>query len=306
LADRLNSLTLVTTDATAPDTNSIVSQQLALQISDSNRYRNQWAYIYDGAQAGQTRHIGDLALTPSTGKLTMGPAAFTGPVESGVHVELHQLLAPRTGISGASGLLDCLNHALREVWVLDRLTVVAVSNQASYDLGTLFSGLADWLDPDAIVEFYGPQAATALNVIPWGGFNAIQDAESIQVQVSPGLTTGQSTTLEITRPGNTYMKVGGVWTDNQDGFTSDSDESLFRPDRIVDVALVYAYESLALSSSGAEQAKWQGKQQMQRRLVNIWKRTQLPHPNGRMGVQRSLYASPANVYGGYGDAKSWW
>ena len=305
LADRINSLTLVTTDSTATDSVSIVSTQLALALNDQNRYRNQWAYVYDGTQAGQIRKVGDQALQTQTGRLQLGPIAFSAPVESGVHVELHQLLPPRTGLDGSSGLLDCLNHALREVWVLDRLSVAAVTNQASYDLGTLFNGLADWLDPDAIVEFYGPQIATALNIVPWGGFKAIQDAESIQVQVSPGLTTGQTATVEITRTGNTYMKIGGVWTDNQDGFTNDTDESLFRPDRLADVALCYAYEALALNASSSERAMWQAKQQQQRKLVNIWKRTQLPHPSSRMLNQRPLYAGGSSIYA-YGDPKSWW
>jgi len=152
------------------------------------------------------------------------------------------------------------------------------------------------------VEFYGPQVATMLNVLPWAGFNAIQDAESIQLQVSPGLTTGQNTTLEVTRPGNTYMKIAGVWTDNQDGFVNDTDECLFRPDRIAEVALVYAYSALALNSSGAEKATWQGMADTQRRKVNIWKMKQLPHPSGRMGVQRPTSAG----YWPYGgDIKSW-
>jgi hypothetical protein len=305
LADRINSLTLATTDATASDTKSLVSSGLSLAINDQNRYRGHWVYVYNGAQGGQTRRVGDNALSTTNGRLAIGPTAFAAPIGSGVTVELHQKLPPRTGLDGMTGLLDCLNHALREVWVLDRLTVAAVSNQPGYDLGGLFNGLADWLDPDAIIEFYGPQVASALNVVPWGGWNAIQDAENIQLQVSPGLTSGQSTTLEITRPGNTYMRLSGVWTDNQDGFSHDSDESLFRPDRLVDVALVYAYRALAFGSSGTEKAMWDAQAMQQRRTVNYWKRTSLPHPSGRSMAQRSLYAGGSSIYS-YGDAKSCW
>src|SRR3954468_17127101 len=98
LADRINSLTLVTTDAVASDSKSILSSQLALAINDQNRYRGHWAYVYDGAQAGQTRRVGDNALSTSNGRLAVGPMAFAAPIQSGVHVELHQKLPPRTGL----------------------------------------------------------------------------------------------------------------------------------------------------------------------------------------------------------------
>jgi hypothetical protein len=300
LARRLSSLTLVTTDAASPDTSSVVSSQLALALADANRYRNQWVYVYDGPHAGELRKVGDLALVAASGKLNVAPV-FSSAIGDNTQVEIHRRLPPLEA-DGYPGLRECLNDALREVWVIDRLSVAAVTNQPTYDLGALFGGLADWLDPQAVVELYGPRVAAGLNLIPWSGFDARQDADSIVVDISPGLTSGQTATLEITRPGNTYMKVDGVWADNRDGFVRDTDESLFRPDVLADVALTYAYQALADNSEAAAQARWQALATRQRTQVNVWKMRQLPHPARRDSGSHSAVAP----YTFPGDLKSWW
>ena len=301
LAERINGVTPFLTDAVAPDSLSVVSSQLALALNDTNRYRNQWVYILDGAQAGQTRHVGDLSLTTSSGQLKVGPVAYAAPIQNGVNGRVYKRLPP-TSMAGFTGLRECLNMALRELWVVDRLSVAAVTGQPSYDLGSLFGGLADWLDPQAIVEFYGPQIAAGLNIIPWSGWNAIQDAESVQLQVAPGLTSGQTATLEITRPANTYIEIGGVWTDNQDGFTADTDECLFRPEVLAEVALVYAYTALERVSEGPQKAEWAAERQNQRRLVDGLKLQMLPHPDQRPGPRRPVTA----ILTWPGDPKSGW
>src|SRR5918911_2085198 len=302
LAKRLHSLTLVTTTSLAPDSTSIVSTDLALALGDSNRYRNSWVYVYDGAQAGNVRKVGDLALTTSSGQLKISPIAFPAPIANGVNVEIHRRLPPTT-MDGYNGLGDCLNDALRELWVVDRLAITAVANQASYDLGTLFSGMGDWLDPQAILELYGPQAASMLGLMPWGGWDARQDAWSIALDVSPGLSGGQTATVEIARPGNTYLKVAGTtWTDNQDGFVNDTDECLFRPEILAEVALVYAYEALADATEGTEQARWDQKAQRQRQKANVLKFRALQHPSTRPSGSRPTSAP----YQWYGDLKSFW
>ena len=172
------------------------------------------------------------------------------------------------------GLRQALNMALAECWALDRVPL-ATTGAVSYDI----SSLGDWLDPDAIHELYGP-SISGMPDIPFGSFVTRADANVTNLDVI-GLATGYTVNLELTRPGDTFMKTAGVWTDNQMGFTVDSDECLFQPAFITEVALFYCYEALANATTGPAAARYLSLAQDKRRNANIMKLRGLPHPPER-------------------------
>src|SRR6266576_30625 len=268
------SLNVVTTTADgAVGGNSLIATNLGNQL-DANRFRQWWVMPVDGANAGLVRHVSDQALNPVTGELQVGPP-FPTRVASGTQVELSRLLPPYE-MDGHLGLKECLNLALAECWVLDRLQLAGLSNTAVYTLD-----YGDWLDPEAIHEFYGPYVDPSWVEAPWSGWNARRDGQQILLDTPGDIAGGTRMDLSLTRPADTLMKHCGVWTDNCQGFELDDDESLIQPQFLVQVALAHAYEALAGMTTGAVSNRMGLKAQDQRIIANRAKYVGLPHPKER-------------------------
>jgi hypothetical protein len=289
LGRRLGSLQVATTTSDGePGGTTVISTGLST-VLDSNRYRGWWAMPTDGVSNGQIRVVGETALNPLDGTMLFSPS-FTSQIVAGTEVEFSKLL-PHDELGGLLGLHQALNLALAECWVMDRLALVGVANQATYDI----SALGDWLDPESISEFYGPVLSSSIRVAPWGGFAARQDGGVINLDVPPGLSGGAAMALELTRPADTVIKINGVWTDQQQGFQNDTDECLLQPAFLVEVALAHCWESLAQTTTGAAAARYAVKAEDQRKRVNIMKFRGLPHP-----VERSdhrVQSGPTDWWG---------
>lgn len=280
LARKLSSLQVITTTADGNDAGTtLISRALANQV-DANRHRSWWAMPSDGVSRGEVRSIGENALNPSSGQLAIVPA-YLSMIVQGTQVELHQKLPPDESVGPPIGLRQCLNMALAECWVLDRLAVTG-TGAVTMDLASL----GDWIDPAAIYELYGPTLA-GVAAYPYGQFSARADAAVVALDVV-GLSAGASVDVALTRPGDTYIKVNGVWTDNQQGFANDDDECLFQPTFITQIALAHAYDALANTATGAPQARYQKLAEEQHRTANMLK-LQLPRPAERASHAASGY-----------------
>lgn len=287
---RLQSLTLVTTTSNGPaDGKGIISDQLGGTL-DTDAYRGQWVMPTQtgadaGASAGAIRRIANQGLNTLSGALTP-IVAWPAMVPAGVDVELHRLLPP-VGREGYRGLRECLNLALQECWFPQRLPLVGVNGQADYSLSTY----AEWLDPQAIMAFRDPASSADLWPTLHPGWTVYRDAQNLTLQVAPTLAAQAGYSLEATRPGDTYIAVGGVWGDSTTGLVNDTDEQLFQPSFLVEIALVHAYEALA--SAGDKGAEWADLAQKQRVRANWLKLTYLVHPNRQQGVQGPVsYVDP--------------
>ena len=294
LARRLGSLVVATTTADGNDSGTSFVSSTVATVTDPNRYRGWWVMPTDGVSNGDIRTLGDNALNALTGQIVV-ILPFTSKIYSGTQVEMHKLLPPEER-GGHLGLREALNLALGECWVLDRLSLAGLANTVTYDLSTF----GDWMDASAVREVYS-SAVAGEYALPFGPYLAHNDANLVNLDVT-GLGAGGTVNVELTRPGDTYMKVNGVWTDNQRGFVNDTDESLFQPGPLVEVALAHCYQSLAEISIGPEQARFQGLAVDQRTRVNIMKYRSLPHPPDRI-AQRGY--GGWNIGGSY-DAKSYW
>lgn len=296
LARKLGSIQVTTTTADgSPDGTTLTSRGLATRL-DPNRYRQWWVMPTDGVSAGEVRRLSENALNPSSGVLTFEPPMFS-QIVSGTQVELHKLLPPDENDGDLLGLRQALNLALAECWVLDR---VAISGTG---LNTLnLASFGDWLDAEAVHQVYGAPIGSMPSA-PYGGYAVHRDAETIALDIV-GIQSGTNLPVEVTRPGDSYMRISGVWTDNQQGFASDLDECLFQPQFLTEVALVYCYEALANATTGAPGQRYLRLADDKRKGVNIMKFRGLPHPpeyphrGGAIGDE--WYGS-----GGY-DSKSLW
>jgi hypothetical protein len=278
LLRKLNSLTIVPTTAQAADATALIALELAGGL-DGNAYRQAWVMPTatgagaPGTSANVIRRVGEQALNVSTGQLNLTvPLPSTLP--TGVDVEISKLL-PFVSRDGMTGVRECINDALAECWFMQRLALTGVNGAPSYSL----SAWAEWLDPAAIVELYGPVIDPTLNPMPWPGFAAVQDADGESLQVAPTFGTGEALKLEVTTPGDVWIKVGGVWGASSSGLVNDSDECIFQPDFVVQVALCHVYE--ALSAAGDRAEYWAQKAGQQRLAVNYDKLFNQPHPARR-------------------------
>jgi hypothetical protein len=291
VAQALHSLTVVTT--TAPGNaagTSIIGTRLANAIT-ANRYKHAWVMPVTGTQATVMRRVrSEDALNLTTGELMVAPA-FPGQVASGVDVELHRLLPPDDD-DGWTGLRSLINQALGECWVTQRLPMTGVNGQASYSL----AAYEEWLDPDAVLEVRRAALDGTLNSFAAGQFVAVGDVDALSVQIAPTLPTGNAATVEVFRPTDTWIRVGGVWGPSTVGLVNDSDECLLTPDLVVAVTLANAYESLA---TGPEGARYDALATKARTAANVAKLMQLSHK------QRQLGSELTTGYGWHGDGKEW-
>lgn len=285
LARKLGGIQVVTTTADGSvDGSTLVSTGLATQ-TDPKRYLGWWTMPTDGVSAGQVRRVGESALNPIDGTLSVSPP-MTSQIVRGTQVEMYKLLPPYE-LDGLLGLREALNMALAECWVLDRLAVPGQANTATYDV----SELGDWLDPDAINEYYGPALGSGIPETPWGGFAARREGALVKLDVAPGIAAGAAMRPELTRPADTLIKVAGVWRDGQQGFTNDTDECLLQPQFLTDVALAYCYEALANASTGIAMAKFSKAAGEARRRAGLAKFRGLPHPTERPSHAAAAYGS---------------
>lgn len=278
LLRKLKSLTICTTTTQAADGTSVISTDLAGGL-DTNAYRQCWTMPTatgagaPGASANVVRRVGEQALNTATGQLAL-TVALPSTLPTGVDVELTSLIPP-VSHDRETGVRECINDALAELWFLQRLPITGVAGQPSYDLASY----ADWLDPAAVVELYGPALDPTLNPTPWPGFAPVQSADSETLQVAPPFQTGDAALLEVTRPGDTWIQVGGTWQLSTSGLQNDSDQCLFQPNLVVQVALCHVYE--ALSGGGDRAEYWAQKAAQQRMAVNMFKLWNVPHPARR-------------------------
>lgn len=272
----LNSLTLVTTDTVtqAADASTVRSPDLQGGL-DPNLYRQDWVMPASGLNAGLIRRPGTNSLDPTQGTLNV-TVAWPNIMEKGAVVEIHDLLPP-VGRDKMTGLKDCINMALSECWFPQRLPIVGVAGQPTYDI----SSYSDWLSPQLVEEVYGPAADPTLLPPAWTGFNARWNAEVLDLDVAPAFNTGDAINVEVMRPANTYIKVGGAWTTSTVGLQNDDDECLLQPELIVEVALAHAFSALAQGTAEAR-GYWGNQAQAQRRKANLLKRMNLPHPTHRL------------------------
>jgi len=115
----------------------------------------------------------------------------------------------------------------------------------------------------------------------WPGFSAWRAGSALNLDAI-GLPTGQNMEVEVTRQGDTLIRSGGVWTDNSSGFVNDTDESLFQPEFLVEIALAHAYAALADTSSGTDHGEWAAKADDQRRYSAFQKLKMLTHVEERL------------------------
>lgn len=237
--------TLISTDF------AVLSQATALDLTS--------VLITSGANDGEVRPARrNGALTTSSNTLTVA-TAFSNIVQSGVTFRLAWRVPWYDTPPGRAGLREITNDVLERIWVEDRIALTAVTGQQRY---TLPLTTYPWLnDPARILKIENPtNSADDIPTDYHGRPGFTVDGETIYLNF-PGApwTTGKDPTLVVHRPGNSRLRVGGTWTDQDsetDGLTLPSESALatVRDVRIMGAALLY--RALADKAPGEEATYW--------------------------------------------------
>lgn len=215
--------------------------------ADVTTLDGRWAYVaYTTlplqAGAGQQRRVRPGSYVPSTGAATVDPA-WTAPVV-GLEIELTGLF-PCSTFGDDSSYLWMLSSAADRILADDHLTVAVVAQQQEYLLGAY-----PWCDrPERIVDVKDPPRAAGHPYRPtWRRWEPKLDNGFCWISFLDAAypRAGTSFQVRVRRPVSSL--VNGV--ESTTGPLLDTDAVMVPLQDWVDVALIYAYQSLATRARG--------------------------------------------------------
>lgn len=229
------------TSANAAAADQLVIATLADTDRNEKGYQGVHAYVASGALVGQQRRVKLGGFSAASGTLTMS-RAFSAPCLAGSVVELHSRLPAIATEDGRVGLRECINWALEVCPQVIRLEFSGVSGQYQYGLENF-----PWLTDEVQVgPAYDPASAAGLNPnAHTGGARLRLDAETPLLELDSPFTTGQTFEVELSIPGDRWIKSGGAWGRSEVGLVNEDDEALVDRRLVEQVGLAYAYRALA-------------------------------------------------------------
>lgn len=218
--------------------------------------RHEGAYMYaaSGLNLGEQRRVIKDGYIPSSGSLT-AHRAWPNLMRANDQVEIwYRVPRIADNSTGVQGLREMINRALAHCYRIRRITFTADTDNAThYDLSQY-----PWLtQDDQIGPVYGPVSDAAQNPAVWpGGAWIRQDAANPQLEIGQSFAVGETFSLDVAQPADTYIRSGGEWGDSTVGLIDDDDEALIEPKLLIQVALAFAFEVLAGTVNMEERTSW--------------------------------------------------
>ena len=249
----LGPFVVATTTTAASDLVSFTCATLVNSNAAESQFKGQWAYISGlstGANLSAGRQIASSAgYDPDAGCMTVA-RAFSTSVTSGVVVEISSRLPAVTDDLGQIGVREVVNDVLKTMPPIDLLPVTGVTSQASYDLTTTYSWLTD---KSMILGIYFQEAGEDYPRQTGFSWDFMYDANAPRLILpSEPFLTGDTFYIKARRPGNTWVKTGGVWAADTDGLQDDADEALPLLSVVRAQALSVCYRHLGSKDGPAE------------------------------------------------------
>lgn len=257
VAVALGVLTEETTTSSGSTTTLVCSRFANSALYDSTTFDEQFALITSGANLGEQRAVDAGGLATATGTVTVS-SAYSNTVASGVSFWLAGRL-PLIKHGRFDGVRECVNRALRRLLIRRRIDISGVTDQQIYSLSL---ATYPWMREDSILELYDPQTDASVPLTEtqhrWG-YKENGESPAIEFPDGAPWKTGETASMLVQAPANSYFKLTGVWT-NQTSETAAlstlTDESLARLSDVKVVALAYCYQELAKWASGTEAEEW--------------------------------------------------
>lgn len=294
--------TATSTSATSTATQEILSTAFLDDTPNiASRYAGAWVLGVTGgtsaALAGIQRQLRPYGLDATTGTLYT-TRAFGSTPQSGHKWELYFRIPPiRDDATGRDGYRELINEALRLMAVPDRIAISGVTDQTRY---TLNLTMYPWLrDRNRILHVWAPTPRTTdLERLDGQAWRILPDGETVVLQIPQSYATGEAFKLEVLRPANSRLRVGGVWQDQTSvlaGLTSDSDEAIPPISELLAVARELAFAELMRGAPEAEARFWEGKRAA----------AELEASAVKFSTTTPQERSPSPQYSGWGDLAAW-
>lgn len=291
--NQLGPWTLLTTSSASAAADQLVIADLSDVDLDTKAHNSAYAYLCDGALAGQQRRVKKGGFTASSGTLTMA-RAFTGVPAIDVDVELLSRLPAIRDELGRTGLRECINWSLEQCPQVVRFDFTGVSNQYQYPLEAY-----PWLtDAVQVGPVYDPVITTGLNPLAHvGGARLRLNGELPLLELDSPFATGDTFAVDLMIPGDRWIRTGGAWGQSDLGLVADDDEALVDRRLVEQVALAYAFRALGNLTEPRESDYWLRRAEQQERRaawIRFWSSARL----GDSGSGSVLVGGRGTVWSG--------
>jgi hypothetical protein len=248
LSERLGGYGFFTTTQESTLTTNLTSSELVGSDDDASAYDRAWVFPSSGDVSGEQRRVSDNGYDLATGTLTV-TRQFSSLPSSGSEIEIHTRL-PAVKMNRIPGLHDIINQTLSVLWTIQRVDFPTSTSES-------FTLTPDWLvKTGQVLDVFKPSSTDYRPYSVGNAYTFHYNAETPFLQGPQNDEEGWE--MELVRPGNTWIKVAGVWQESTTGLVNDTDECLFVPQVVIPIAMYFAFDALSRSpwESDAQRAYW--------------------------------------------------
>jgi hypothetical protein len=227
VAVELGPFVVNTTTTASSDLVSFTCSALLSGNACGAQFQSCWAYLNASTGpnlAAQRSILNAGGYDPDVGSVTVA-RAFSTIVTSGMGFEILSKVPRITDEMGTRGIREIVNDVLLTLPPIDLLPVTGVTNQAAYDLTTLYSWL---VSKDQILGIYFQRSGDDHPTPAGVSWDWEYDADAPRLLL-PGrpYVTGDTFYVKAHRPAQSWIKqTTGTWSSDTDGLQYDSEEAL--------------------------------------------------------------------------------
>ena len=283
LAQEIGPFTAFTQTLDGGAANQVVCSALADSEAPAERYGGYYLYCHSGAAVGEQQRCTRAGFTGATGILTTAGNFSSTPQNTNTW-GLYGTM-PYVSQDGLTGIRECINRALRKLWVLDRIAISATTGTLSYDLGSY-----PWASRKRFIRLYEPASGSEAPAPSSQGWRVVADGETWTLWLDVGFATGETFSLAVERPANSRLYISGAWADQASpvaGLVLDADACLGSWNDVYQASLYECYAQLAVQAGGARKAYWRERAEEQRALLGYLKAFEIDRESVTLGEGQS-------------------
>ena len=299
IARELGPFDTFTASATSGADNLVIAASRIDTEAPAEKYGGWYLYALTGGVAGQQQRVKKNGFAGASGTYTVAANFANTPPESG-QWEAHGVM-PRIDQDGLTGIVSCINRAIRKYWVRYWVPFTGVAGQTSYDLGALWWAhrprFIRLMDPDPSGSGHPPIASQSWDVV--------QNADTWTLQLGEGYGTDEVFWLIVECPANYRLYISGSWANQSTptaGLVAETDACLGPWHDVLQCALYECMKQLTVQAGGKRKEYWEGRLAQQAAIVSAIKLYQMNDDGTSLGE------GPTNNpdIGLSRGPKSWW
>ena len=171
------------------------------------------------------------------------------------------------------GLHWAINEALGVMHWPMKIAITGVSNKLRYDI----SSTMPWLKQSSqIIRIFSPEDDTDTGPEPMQGqFWLEPDGEKMYLHIPQGVDTGDTFSVQVKRPTNTWIKSSGTWASSTVGLVNETDEALPTVDHLSAVAYAILADHMAKKGPKPQAEEWKAEAESAAEIARPYLNSQL-------------------------------